>query len=485
MKLSDIRTIMNIPAGEIGIPFVLIDEGTDTSQIPGSIAVNYKPAKQASFHGTCSAWIAYKASLAEIHCFRYGRKAALRYCAEHGIRLVSYSMRSTDFDVEEAEIIKKHGIIFVAAAGNSGSKGVEYPAKNDLTIAVAAYDPDGKYIEPYSSKGPEVDYTAYTDWLIDLPGGTRNFDGTSAAAPVIAGCLSIYLKYHPGATIEECRGFLRENSMDIDIAGWDTASGWGLFKFPKNDGWKEKEVIKTDKTARPLVLLDPGHSPKNDSGYDPGAVGNGIREADKTQEVCGLISTELKPYGIDALIIQPDEETLEKVVAEANKYKDAAFFLSIHINSAVSASATGFESFIYPNAVQSDTLRSLLHTDVSKFFADNGFRDRGKKYAAFQVLEGTIMPAMLFENLFINNPYDAAKLTSPAFLVSLAKAYAKGIARALGCALKPHPAPTVPTWAQEGITWGIANGLIDTQEGSDDWYRFMTVLKRYDKLRFG
>jgi len=43
----------------------------------------------------------------------------------------------------------------------------------------------------------------------------------------------------------------------------------------------------------------------------------------------------------------------------------------------------------------------------------------------------------------------------------------------------------VPEWAREGIMWGVANGLIDTQEGSDDWYRFMTVLKRYDKLRFG
>lgn len=483
MKLSDIRAIMNIP-DEAGVPICIIDTGTDTAQIPGSIAVNYNPAKQADFHGTCAAHIAYVASKAPLHCFRYGRKAALRYCAEKGIRLVSYSMRSTDFDAEEAGLIKQHKLIFVAAAGNSGGKGVEYPAKNDLTIAVAAYDPDGKYIEPYSSKGPEVDETAYTDWLIDLPGGTHNFDGTSAAAPVIAGCLSIYLKYHPDATVDECREFLRENSMDIDIAGKDSASGWGLFSFPKNDSWKNaKEAVKTDKADRPLVLLDPGHSPKNDDGYDPGAVGNGIREADKTQELCQLLAAKLANYGIDSITIQPDEETLEKVTAEANKHPNAALFVSIHINSAVSASATGFESYTYPNAVVSDALRGMVHTDVSKFFADNGFRDRGKKYAAFQVLEDTAMPAVLFENLFINNPYDAAKLKDAAFLDKLAGAYAAGIARALGQSLKPQVGPAVPEWAKEAVLWGLAEGIINTQEGSEDFYRNITMLYRYDKRK--
>lgn len=473
MKLSDIRTIMNIPAGEIGIPFVLIDEGTDTSQIPGSIAVNYDPAKQASFHGTCSAWIAYKASLAEIHCFRYGRKAALRYCAEHGIRLVSYSMRSTDFDVEEAEIIKKHGIIFVAAAGNSGSKGVEYPAKNDLTIAVAAYDPKGQYIEPYSSKGPEVDYTAYTDWLIDLPGGTRNFDGTSAAAPVIAGCLSIYLKYHPGATIDECREFLRDNSTDVDIAGWDTASGWGLFKFPKDDGWQKKEAVKT---LTNFVILNPGHF----YPPDPGSTANGLREADIVLELVNAIAAGLPAYGIDYAIVRSND--LVEICEEANQYDADALFLSIHVNA---GGGTGYEDYCYSATSEANTYRQLLRIEVMNYLSQYKVIDRGQKHKAFAVLAGTKQLGILTENLFIDNAKDAALLADPAFRKGLAAAYVKGIARALGQSLKPQVGPTVPEWAKDGIAWGLEQGLLDTPEGSSDWYRFMTVLKRYDELRFG
>jgi N-acetylmuramoyl-L-alanine amidase len=95
------------------------------------------------------------------------------------------------------------------------------------------------------------------------------------------------------------------------------------------------------------------------------------------------------------------------------------------------------------------------------------------------------MPAVLFENLFINNPYDAAKLKDAAFLDKLAGAYAAGIARALGQSLKPQVGPTVPEWAKEAVMWGVANGLINTQEGTEDFYRLVTILYRYDKLRFG
>jgi len=231
----------------------------------------------------------------------------------------------------------------------------------------------------------------------------------------------------------------------------------------------------------PLVLLDPGHNPDN----DPGAVGNSIREADITFDLCRRIAAKLPSYGVKATVIQPTNETLEEVVAIANTVKDADFFLSIHVNSAANTGATGFESYVYPGSNQSDKLRSYIHAEVAKFFQSYNFVDRGKRTANFYILRETAMPAMLFENLFISNKNDAEKLKNSEFLDGLAAAYCTGIAQALGTGITGGSGTMVPAWAKDAITWGTKQGLINTQEGSEDFYRFMTILYRYDKLRFG
>ena len=146
---------------------------------------------------------------------------------------------------------------------------------------------------------------------------------------------------------------------------------------------------------------------------------------------------------------------------------------------------TGYEDYCYSATSEANTYRQLLRIEVMNYLSQYKVIDRGQKHRPFYVLENVKQLAILTENLFIDNPKDAALLADPAFRKELAAAYVKGIARALGQSRKPQAAPTVPEWAREGIMWGVANGLIDTQEGSDDWYRFMTVLKRYDKLRFG
>lgn len=232
---------------------------------------------------------------------------------------------------------------------------------------------------------------------------------------------------------------------------------------------------------RPLIILDPGHSPKIGPGYDPGAVGNGLKEADVNIDLCNRIAALSPSYGFNALIIQLDNETLDLVVELANQHPAAVYFLSIHVNSAVNINATGFESYTYPGSAKAHNFREYVHYEVANFYRQYNFTDRGMKTSNFQVLRDTIMPAMLFENLFISNPYDAAKLKDPTFLASLAVAYSKGIARSLGCSYIPSEV-VVPAWAKDAVMWAISYGLINGQEGSHDWYRFLRVLHEYHKL---
>jgi hypothetical protein len=102
------------------------------------------------------------------------------------------------------------------------------------------------------------------------------------------------------------------------------------------------------------------------------------------------------------------------------------------------------------------------------------------------------MPAILTENLFISCFDDAKKLKDEKFLNDLADIYCQGIAEALyginvvsNCNNKEGKEDmekisiTIPDWANEAIEWALGAGLITTEEGSEDFYRLITILYRY------
>ena len=224
----------------------------------------------------------------------------------------------------------------------------------------------------------------------------------------------------------------------------------------------------------PLVILNPGHHIPE----DPGACGNNLREADLTLAICNLIAKYLPQYGIDSVTVHSND--LADICTKANAHTDAALFVSVHVNA---GGGTGFETYIFPNSDKSENLCFYLHVELANFYRQLNFADRGKKMANFAVLRGTDMPAILTENLFIDNQNDALKLKDPAFLDGIAKAHVKGIARALGCAYKGEAEAVVPDWAKDAIMWAVARGIIVDQVGDETFYRLITALYRYDQQK--
>jgi N-acetylmuramoyl-L-alanine amidase len=178
------------------------------------------------------------------------------------------------------------------------------------------------------------------------------------------------------------------------------------------------------------IMWDKGHG-----GADPGAVGNGLREADLTNDIVDYAMSylALNYTGFEQRATRSKGETLDlmKRDDEADSW-GADVFISVHINA---GGGTGFESFIYNGGAGSSTiaLQHMVHNEVLSAMRKFGeVIDRGKKRANFAVLRETNMDAVLTESLFIDSTTDASKLKNKAFIKAVGEAHARGVAKFLG-----------------------------------------------------
>lgn len=175
---------------------------------------------------------------------------------------------------------------------------------------------------------------------------------------------------------------------------------------------------------KPFVILNPGHF----YPPDPGVVANGFWESNLTVELVNLIAQGLPEYGIDYVIIHSND--LDEICRLANRCGSNVLFVSYHFNSG--GGNGGYEDYCYDAKSPANTYRSLLRIEVMNYLRKHEMIDRGAKHKKYDVLSGTIMPAILCENLFLDNLKDASLLSKPGFMQGLADAHIRGLARALG-----------------------------------------------------
>ncbi|MBA4602494.1 N-acetylmuramoyl-L-alanine amidase family protein [Thermoactinomyces mirandus] len=185
------------------------------------------------------------------------------------------------------------------------------------------------------------------------------------------------------------------------------------------------------------VVIDPGHG-----GKDQGASGFGLAEKNVVLSISQRINHFFGQYeGVSVSLTRWDDRFLE--LSERADFANARkcdLFLSIH-NNAASESASGFETFIHPNAAsRTAQYQNILHSAVMNYLKQYNIKDRGKKRANFAVLRETTMPAVLIENLFITNQKENQLLRDPKFLDGLAEAVVEGVAKIFGLK-KKQPKP--------------------------------------------
>lgn len=193
-------------------------------------------------------------------------------------------------------------------------------------------------------------------------------------------------------------------------------------------------------TTGKLVCLDAGHGHP-----DPGACGNGLKEADINLAVVLKTKTALEKRGLRVILTRDGSKRFEQKTDKAAKNRDLAkrpqvandagahCFVSIHCNSAANPTARGWEIFTTPGQNNSDKLATCIHGEWKKqvggsIRADLADGDADKE-ASFAVIRGTKCPSCLIELGFISNPQDAAQLRDPTWQSKAAEAIAEGVAK--------------------------------------------------------
>src|SRR5690625_1274817 len=196
------------------------------------------------------------------------------------------------------------------------------------------------------------------------------------------------------------------------------------------------------------VVINAGHG-----GKDGGAMHQGLKEKDLTLDIAKRTQNKLKDYDVNVIMTRTTDKyhSLSEIANIANR-NNADLFVSIHINA---GGGTGFESFIYNGAIQSNTkeFQNVLHKNIVNQL---DVRDRGKKRANFAVVRETKMPAVLTENLFIDG--DNALLKKSSVLDKIAQGHADGIAEFLGLkkgSSKPSkkPSKSKKEKSSKGVEW--------------------------------
>ncbi len=170
---------------------------------------------------------------------------AIRYAVDNGAMVLNISLGSKHLSrLEQIAINYAHamGRVVVVAAGNQGKKISQYgPPGARRAFAVASMDISGERRKA-SNQGFNVALAAPGESIYSLSSGTGKRDGqimpmmntkyhrlngTSFAAPFVAGAASLLWAKYPGLTNHQVEDMLVATAADMETPGWDRGSGAG------------------------------------------------------------------------------------------------------------------------------------------------------------------------------------------------------------------------------------------------------------------
>ncbi|MDR1891328.1 MAG: N-acetylmuramoyl-L-alanine amidase [Puniceicoccales bacterium] len=196
-----------------------------------------------------------------------------------------------------------------------------------------------------------------------------------------------------------------------------------------------------------VIALDAGHGGKDNGTTDKW---HNLQEKNLTMDVCSRLAKLLEKKGYRVIFTRSRDQkvSLPERTQIANR-AGANLFISVHFNSAPSASASGIEVFTLTPSAQASSYQ-VSSRNIQRSFVGNTFDtlnivlgyclqsslvektsaiDRGVKHSTFVVLRDLKCPGILVECGFLSNYEECTKITSSTYRDALAQAIFDGIVK--------------------------------------------------------
>lgn len=210
------------------------------------------------------------------------------------------------------------------------------------------------------------------------------------------------------------------------------------------DELRESERLRTagPALAGKLVVVDPGHG-----GPDRGVEAHGLTEADVVSELAAKVEGRLSAAGAQAFLTRGAGGVLgdDDRAGFANA-AEADLVVSLHVDGSANPACHGVATYYYGTlptptdrgrrSVVGERLAGLVQREI---IARTDFLDCRTHAKSWELLRGTRMPAVRIELGYLTNAGDATRLSSAAFLDSVAE----GIVAAIGRLYLPLDADVV------------------------------------------
>jgi len=262
---------------------------------------------------------------------------AILYGVANGVKVFNFSFGDYVFSNLLRDVIKfaySQNVLIICSAGNDGTDRLHYPSAYDEVVSVGASDNTNNKAS-FSSFGETVDIfapgfqnmtTVRTGKGSSQYGGDYDkINGTSFAAPLVAGIAGLLLSRNPSLTNEEIRGILVSSTVLMPgQSAWDHIRASGRL-----DGFKAVENFNNPTIARI-------HTPSQDYTFENDSVEISLSAASTLFQSYSLYyGIGQRPAEWITLLSNQTSQVLEDTVMIWNTagLQDTSYTLRLAINS--------------------------------------------------------------------------------------------------------------------------------------------------------